>query len=70
MINPAGVKYKITKERYAPPTGYDDGKLKIRVLTIQPDKKTGLPAFETLDTNIKNYRDVKVLTRLKHDKNK
>ena len=65
LVNQAGVKYKITGERYAAPIGYDDGKLKIRVLKIAPEKKTGLKPFETNDATLKYYRDKKVLTRIK-----
>ena len=66
LINQAGVKYKITGEKFAAATGYDDGKLKLRFLQITPDKKTGISAFEILDTNVKIYRDTKILKRVKN----
>lgn len=65
LVNQAGVKYKITGERYAPPSGYDDGKLKIRMLEITPEKKTGIKPFETNDVTLKYYRDKRFLTRVK-----
>lgn len=65
LVNQAGFKYEITGERYAPPTGYNDGKLKIRILKITPEKKTGIKPFETNDMTLTYYRQKKVLRRVK-----
>lgn len=70
LVNGAGVKFKITSEKRVKTTGYDDGKLKIRVLEITPDKSTGIKKFETLDLNIKEYRDKKILRRVENEKKK
>ena len=60
LVNGAGVKFKITGERRAKPTGYDDGKLKVRVLTISQGKHK----MEFVDTTLKHYRYNKVLRRV------
>lgn len=60
LVNGAGVKFKITGERRVKPTGYDDGKLKIRVLTVEQGKQK----MEFLDTDLKYYRDKKILKRM------
>ena len=60
LINGAGLKFKITSERRAKPKGYDDGKLKVRVLTVSQGKEK----IEMLDTDLKHYRDAKVLRRI------
>ena len=59
LVNGAGVKFKIMSERREKPKGYDDGKLKVRVLTVSQGKQK----MEILDTDLKYYRDKKVLTR-------
>lgn len=64
LVNGAGVKYKITNEKLEFLNGYNDGKQKIRILEITPEKRTGLQPFETSDTNIKYYRDKKILRRI------
>ena len=65
LVNQGGVRMKITSERFAPPCGYDDGKLKTRILTLTPDKKSGVPEFELNDTMVEHYRKNGVLTRQK-----
>ena len=60
LVNGAGVKFKITGERRAKPTGYDDGVLKVRVLTLSRGKQK----MEFVDTTLKHYRDNKLLTRV------
>lgn len=61
LVNGAGVKFNITGERREKPTGYDDGKLKVRVLTLSQGKQK----MEFTDTALKHYRDIKILTRVK-----
>lgn len=68
LVNQAGVKFKITGERMTKPSGYDDGKLKIRMLELTPDKKTGIKPFETLDLTLKHYRESKILKRANNEK--
>lgn len=63
LVNQAGVKYKIVGQRYHAPTGYDDGQLKVRILKIEPEKRTGLRPFEMNDREVKNARDKKIWTR-------
>ena len=63
LANSAGVKYKIIGQRFQAPTGYDDGKLKIRILELEPEKRTGLKPFELNDQELKAMRKNKILTR-------
>lgn len=63
LINQAGVKFEIINQRFHAPTGYDDGKLKIRVLKIKPEEKTGIKPFEMSDAELKSWREKKVLVR-------
>lgn len=63
LVNQAGVKFKITGEKLSAPKGFDDGKLKIRMLEVTPEKKTGAKPFKILDQELKTYRDKKILVR-------
>lgn len=63
LVNGAGVKYKIIGQRFHAPTGYDDGKLKVRILKIEPEKNTGLKPFEMNDVELKAIREKKIWTR-------
>lgn len=65
LVNQAGVKYKITGERYVTPKGFNDGITKIRMLEITPEKKTGIKPFETTDVTLTYYRQKKILGRVK-----
>lgn len=70
LVNPAGVKYKITGESFHAPTGYDDGKLKVRILTLTPLNQN-IPPFEMLDQSVKDARDKKIFSRMREaEKNK
>ena len=61
LVNQAGVKYKIVGEKYVEPSGYRDGKTKVRHLIVKPD---GKEAFEINDHTLKFYRDQKTLKRV------
>lgn len=63
LVNQAGVKFKITGEKLSAPKGFDDGKTKIRMLEVTPEKKTGAKPFKILDQELKTYRDKKILVR-------
>ena len=63
LINQAGVKFEIIDQRYHAPTGYNDGKLKIRVLKIKPEEETRIKPFEMPDVELKSWREKKVLVR-------
>ncbi len=65
LVNQAGVKYKIVGQRYHAPNGYDDGKLKVRILKIEPEKRTGLKPYEISDREVKYARDRKIWVRQK-----
>lgn len=66
LINQAGVKYKITGERFAPPTG-DPGEVLVRVLKLEPAGHKDTPAFEVNDQMLKYYREKQIRKRRKKD---
>ena len=68
LINQAGVKFEIIGQRFHAPTGYDDGELKIRVLKIKPEEKTGIKPYEMSDSQLKYWREKKVLVRQPREK--
>ena len=65
LTNQAGVKYKITGERFAAPMGRNDEGVQVRILTITPDKRSGLPPFEVSDGSLEYDRKLGILSRLK-----
>ena len=67
LVNPAGVKYKIIGESFHTPTGYDDGKLKVRVLMLKPMTKNGMN-FEMGDSSVANARKNGIFKRLRESK--
>lgn len=64
LINQAGVKYKITGERYTSPRGRNDEGVQVRILTLTPDRKTGLSPFEVSDGSLEKDRKIGILARL------
>ena len=62
--NRAGVDYRITNQRYKKPSGYDDGKLKVRILKLSPISRKDLPTIELIDTELKNARKADLLIRI------
>lgn len=67
LVNPAGVKYKIIGESFHAPTGYDDGKLKVRILTLKPTIKNG-KSFEMGDSTVAHARKNGIFKRLRKSK--
>lgn len=65
LINQAGVKYTITGEKFHTPSGYDDGKLKVRILQVKTSEGQ---SFEIGDNNMQYFREKKVLTRTNKQK--
>lgn len=61
LVNQAGVEYTIAGERFHAPTGYDDGRLKVRVLQLKA--KNG-QIFELPDGEIENARKRGIFKRL------
>lgn len=64
LRNQAGVKYKITGERFAEPYGRNDERVQVRILTITPEGRTGLPPFEISDSSLAADRKMGILSRL------
>ena len=65
LINQAGVKYTITGEKFHTPSGYDDGKLKVRILQVKTSEGQ---SFEIGDNDMQYFREKKVLTRTNKQK--
>lgn len=69
LINQAGVKYKITGERFAPPTG-NPGEVLVCVLKLDPVGHKDTPAFEVNDQMLKYYREKQIMKRQPPQKTK
>ena len=62
LINQAGVKYKITGERFVRPTG-DPGEVLVRVLKLEPAGHKDTQSFEVNDQMLKYYREKQIMKR-------
>lgn len=62
LINQAGVKYKITGERFAPPMGAP-GEVLVRVLKLEPAGHKDTQSFEVNDQMLKYYREKQIMKR-------